>query len=43
MYMVVMFDMDNQAILADMLSFETKQAVRLRMIDGGSPEAYIVF
>lgn len=43
MYMVAMFDTENQRKLADKLSPETRQAVRERMIDGGNPPEYIVF
>lgn len=43
MYMVAMFDMDNQRKLANKLSDETKQAVRERMIDGGQPKNLIFF
>lgn len=43
MYMVAMFDNNNQKKLADELSEETRLAVRERMIDGGSPLEYIVF
>lgn len=37
MYMVAMFDIINQARLADKLSVKTRAAVRNRMIDGGCP------
>lgn len=43
MYMVAMFDINNQKLLARMLSMETRQSVRDRMIDGGNPPEYIVF
>ena len=43
MYMVAMFDQDNQALLADKLTAETRIAVRERMIDGGNPEFMIPF
>lgn len=43
MYMVAMFDIDNQQILANRLSDETRIAIRERMEDGGSPQGYIVF
>lgn len=43
MYMVAMFDINNQKLLADVLSNETRLAVRERMIDGGQPLEYIVF
>lgn len=43
MYMVAMFDHNNQEILARTLSFETRKAVRERMIDGGQPEYLIAF
>ena len=43
MYMIAMFDITNQQKLSQSLSEETRLAVRERMIDGGSPEEYIVF
>jgi len=43
MYIVAMFDINNQRKLADRLAQETRDAVRERMIDGGNPEEYIVF
>lgn len=43
MYMVAMFDPDNQFILASALSAETRRCVRERMIDGGNPEHLISF
>lgn len=43
MYMVAMFDIRNQILLANKLSEETKKEVRNRLIDGGMPENYIVF
>lgn len=43
MYMVAMFDQGNQALLASKLSPETREQVRLRMVDGGQPEFLIVF
>ena len=43
MYMVAMFDIHNQAKLAEKLSEETREAVRKRMIDGGNPPKYIKF
>jgi len=43
MYMVAMFDINNQALLAEKLSDETRQAVRERMIDGGNPGYSIKF
>jgi len=43
MYMVAMFDINNQRKLADRLAQETRDAIRERMIDGGNPEEYIVF
>lgn len=35
MYMVAMFDNNNQKKLSDLLSDETKEEVRKRLIDGG--------
>ena len=43
MYMVAMFDINNQEKLAEKLSPDTRKAVRDRMIEGGSPEQYIKF
>lgn len=43
MYIVAMFDLNNQKILASKLSDETRIEVRLRMVDGGNPPQYIVF
>ena len=43
MYIVAMFDCNNQRLLAISLSDETRKAVRDRMIDGGSPLEYIEF
>ena len=43
MYMVAMFDMNNQRKLANKLSEETRLSIRERMIDGGQPEEYIYF
>lgn len=41
MYMFAMLDINNQRIVADKLSPETKKAVRERMVDGGNPEYLI--
>jgi len=43
MFIVAMFDVGNQAKLANKLSEETKKEVRIRMIDGGSSPKYIMF
>lgn len=43
MYMVAMFDINNQRKLAEKLSPATRLAVRERMIDGGNPEWLIPF
>ena len=43
MYIVAMFDIFNQEKLAEKLSFETRKAVRDRMIDGGNSPEYIKF
>ena len=43
MYIIAMFDIQNQEKLAEKLSPETRKAVRERMIDGGNPENDIVF
>ena len=42
-YMVAMFDIQNQQKLANKLSDETRKAVRDRLLDGGEPLRYIVF
>jgi hypothetical protein len=38
-----MFDIDNQKLLATELSKKARKEIRERMIDGGTPEFYIVF
>lgn len=43
MYMVAMFDHINQAKLANKLSSEAREEVKIRMIDGGQPVDMIVF
>ena len=43
MYMVAMFDSNNQTKLAKKLSDETRKSVRDRIIDGGTPDEYNVF
>jgi len=43
MYMVAMFDIHNQRLLADKLSTECRLAVKERMIDGEQPDDLIVF
>ena len=43
MYLVAMFDINNQRILAEKLTPETRKEVRKRMIDGGTEEYLIVF
>jgi len=43
MYMIAMFDINNQGKLAEKLSDETRLAIRERMIDDGNPEEYIPF
>ncbi len=43
MYMVAMFDIDNQKLLSSVISEDTRLSVRERMIDGGQPEFLIVF
>lgn len=43
MYIVAMFDINNQRSLADMLSEDTNQEIKTRMIAGGAMEQYIVF
>lgn len=41
MYMLAMFDINNQRKVADKLTPATKREVRLRMIDGGNEAWYI--
>lgn len=43
MYIVAMFDNNNQRLLAEKLSQETRKAIRDRMIAGGTPEFLIAF
>lgn len=43
MFIVAMFDINNQAKLAVLLSSKTRQAVRERMVDGGQPLFLIPF
>ena len=43
MYIVAMYDIDNQKKLANLLSDDTKKAVRDRMIDGGNTIDNIMF
>lgn len=43
MYMVAMFDIQNQQALSRLLSEEAKTAIRARMIDGGQPDYLIPF
>lgn len=43
MTIIGMFDEHNQERLANMLSNETREAIRIRMIDGSMPEEYIYF
>ena len=43
MYMVAMFDINNQNILAHKLSPETRTAVYERMVSAGQPDEYNVF
>ena len=43
MYIVAMFDQNNQRKLAEKLSEETRKEVRDKMIDGGNPDYLIVF
>jgi hypothetical protein len=43
MYMVAMFDMDNQKRLAKLLSEEAKKAIAERIKSGGTPDIYNVF
>lgn len=43
MYMISMFDMENQIRLSTLLSEECSNEVRIRMVDGGTPSEYIVF
>ena len=43
MYMIAMFDIGNQSLLADELSREACEAIRERMIDGGNRPEFIPF
>ena len=43
MYIVAMFDMNNQIKMAEKLSEEARKALRERMIDGGNSEYTIPF
>ena len=43
MFMVAMFDQNNQRKLSDKLENETRVAVAERIKDGGSPDYYNVF
>lgn len=43
MYMVSMFDSENQIRLSTLLSEECSKEVRIRMVDGGMPPEYIYF
>lgn len=42
MYIVAMFDSKNQSKLAETLTHESREAIRMRMIDGGNPEYSIL-
>ena len=43
MYIVAMFDTENQIRLSTLLSEECSKEIRVRMIDGGMPSQYIIF
>ena len=43
MFIIAMFDINNQRLLAYRLTQETRDAIREKMIDGGSLLEYIVF
>jgi hypothetical protein len=43
MYMVSMFDNENQKRLSSMLSEESKEEIRKRLLDGGMPPMFINF
>lgn len=43
MFIIAMFDHNNQSKLASMLSPECKEEVNKRMIDGGNPPEYNPF
>ena len=43
MYMVAMFDIQNQRKLAGVLSEATKKSIRDRMVSGGQPDEYNPF
>ena len=41
MYMLAMFDTGNQSLVCQKLSDKTREAVRVRLVDGGNPEFMI--
>lgn len=43
MFMVSMFDINNQKKLSDSLSIGAREAIRIRLIDGGALSELIVF
>ncbi|MDD5551468.1 MAG: hypothetical protein PHS34_09425 [Candidatus Omnitrophica bacterium] len=43
MYIVAMFDINNQAKLTNKLSEQARTEIRNRMIEGGNPPEYINF
>ena len=43
MYIVAMFDMDNQRLLGQKLSYDARYALKLRMLAGGAPSRLIPF
>jgi hypothetical protein len=42
MYILAMYDMYNQREVILRLSDETKEAIRLRLVDGGSDKVYLL-
>jgi len=43
MFMFAMFDVNNQGLVTDLLSEETRTALRERMIDGGNDESILAY
>lgn len=43
MFMVAMFDGENQRLLSSILSEKCKEQIRIRMESGGMPKEYIYF
>lgn len=43
MYMVAMFDINNQYLLAQELDIQTRDEIKKRMLDGGASRQFMVF